>query len=177
MEKLIGIQEINDAFDAWLEKYGFSARIREMDTDFWWYHDNTISYSLFFPDIAVPIFFKVLDDLGCEYEFDNFFFPVFLHELGHSATYYAMSEDDVEISEEATAALAAINREYEVSDYETYYYIPTEYAATKWAVEFINNHFDAVQELMDTVGAAIRRFYELNEMVTEEMVGGQVCSM
>ena len=46
--ELQGLGLIDIALNHWLKKYGFSARVRGADTDFFWYHDDTIGYSFVF---------------------------------------------------------------------------------------------------------------------------------
>ena len=53
--------------------------------------------------------------------------------------------------------------------YDAYYHLPVEYEATRWAVEYINKYPERVEELVRTVGKAVRRFYKIHKVVNEEM--------
>lgn len=172
MSELKGVDLITTALNAWLIKQGFSARVREMDTDFYWYHDDdTISYSLFSTEDSIVQFDILMQELGCQYTID-WFYAAFLHELGHSHSYPNLSDEEI-LEDEAMKEWLHEQDEssFEENLYSLYFRIPMELVATKWAVNFINSNPNAVKELVDTVGAAVRLFYSLNEVVTEEMVG------
>ena len=153
--ELIGEGKINDAFNAWLMKHNFEARIGGMDTDFYWKPvEDTISYSFVYAQKYDTVFQKVCEKLGLAYEIDIFWLSL-LHELGHSETWHLVEEEHHIIDIETYTS-------------EDYYYHPRELVATQWAVDFINEHFDWVQELMNMSRAAIIEFFITNDIEMEE---------
>ena len=147
---LIGESLINEAFDSWLEKYGFDARIRGLENDFFWGLDtDTISYSFVHTERFITEFTEVCNGLGLAYDIDIFWLS-FFHELGHSMTYHFVDDDEVDAAEEAIGI--------------DYYYCTRELIATEWAVNYINEHIDLVCELMDSVRPAIINFFVKNNI-------------
>jgi len=147
---LIGESLINEAFDAWLEKHGFEARIGGLENDFYWsLTSDTITYSFVHTERFIEDFTEVCNGLGLAYDIDIFWLS-FFHELGHSMTYHFVDDDDADEAESATGM--------------AYYYCAREFIATEWAVKFINEHIDLVCELMETVRPAIVNFFVKNNI-------------
>ena len=165
--KLQGENLINIAFNHWLKKYGFKARVRGADTDFYWYHDDTISYSFFFPEQSVDNWARLLEELKCEYSI-NVFYTAFLHEVGHSKTYYSFKEEEIDEYYETLRLIDEEPASFADTLEYVYTHTPIEYEATAWAVNYINTYPERVKELVDLVGKAIRLFYKLNGVITEE---------
>lgn len=89
----------------------------------------------------------------------------FLHELGHHYTLDELSEDEVD---ESLSAKYRISDEYtdgRVDLQEEYYNLPDEAAATNWAIEYIRNNREKIDEFWSKLLNAIVQFYEAN--VTE----------
>ena len=100
MAKLKGIKKINRSFNRWLKKYGFETRVRGVDTDFFYYHnDDTIGYSFFYPEASVDSWINILNELGCNYSI-GVFYSAWLHELGHAQTFHIMNEEEIIESDE-----------------------------------------------------------------------------
>ena len=148
--EFIGEEMVNDAFNYWLEKNGFEARVFGLENAFAWNpYKDLIYYSVVMSEQADLMFYEYVDELGLKYEIDNFWLA-FLHELGHSETWCFVEEEDYDIPKNIT-------------DYE-YYRLPRESIATEWAVRFINEHADLVRDLTRIVGPVIDKFFELNEI-------------
>ena len=164
---LQGLGLINITFNHWLKKYGFAARVRGVDEDFFWYHDDTISYSFFFPVDAAKNWKMLMEELKCEYTID-LFFTAFLHELGHSHTYHWFDEDEIQEYNETCRLIAEEPSSFAESLEYVYTHLPIEYEASTWAVNYINTYPERVKELVDLVSKAIGLFYKLNDVVDEE---------
>lgn len=165
--ELKGLDKIDNALNAWLEKHHFKSRIRGVDSDFFWYHDNTIGYSFFFPEEAVTPWTELLNELGCNLIIDTFY-SVFLHEVFHGETYWDIPEDIRDECDEEKEIM--INDPGSFADlYWSYYHLPVEFEATAAAVKFMNTHLEAIEELVETAGAAIREFYRINDVVDEDL--------
>ena len=166
--KLQGLGLINLTLNHWLKKYGFDARVRGVDEDFFWYHDDTISYSFFFPKDAKKNWDALLEELGCQYDVD-LFFSAFLHEVGHSETYHTFEEEIIEECDELCELIATKPDSFDQDLDYVYTHMPVEYEASRWAVEYINANPQRIKELVSTVGKALDLFYKLNNVVDYEL--------
>ena len=166
--KLQGLGLIDIAFNHWLKKHGFSARIYGADTDFFWYHNDTISYSFFFGEASLNNWNLLLEELGCNYDIDPFY-SAFLHELGHSNTYRTFPTTIIRECERKHREICRNPNACVPNPEYAYTHLPVEYEATRWAVNFINEHPDAVLELVELVGKAVRLFYNINDIQDEEL--------
>ena len=165
--KLQGLGLINIAFNHWLKKYGFEARVRGVDEDFFWYHNNTISYSFFFPVDASENWSRLMEELGCNYSIDEFY-TAFLHELGHSHTYWDFEEEELDEYYDILKLMDKEPSSFAESIHYIYTHLPVEYEASRWAVNYINTYPERVKELVDLVGKAVRLFYKINDVVDED---------
>lgn len=166
MTKLKGERAINHAINRWLRKYHFKARVRGLDTDFFWYNSsNTISYCFAQSEEASSQWELLLSELGLKYELSDFWTSL-LHELGHSITWPSFTDEEID---ECNDMKELLQKEDESSFAENvhsiYFHLPIELAATQWAVEFINTRPKAVEELTKMVAPKISRFYILNNIV------------
>jgi hypothetical protein len=79
---MINEEPINDAFNAWLEKYGFSVRVYGMDYEFSYYADeHDITWSVLFDQETEDMWNAFLETLGLCYDLHHFW-TSFLHEVG-----------------------------------------------------------------------------------------------
>ena len=69
----------------------------------------------------------------------------FLHEIGHSRTMDYFTEADLE--EDCLAKNVIFFMDSSCAQMHAYWDLPMEFAANMWAVDFINSHIDAVNEL------------------------------
>ena len=166
--ELQGLGLINITFNHWLKKYGFTSRVRGVDEDFFWYHNNTISYSFFFPTEAAENWALLMEELGCKYDLDVFY-TAFFHELGHGHTYWDFEEDELDEYYDTLTLMDKEPSSFADSIHYVYTHLPVEYEASRWAVHYINTHPERVKELVDLVGKAVRLFYKINKVVTEDM--------
>ena len=144
--KLKGEQAINRALNRWLRKYGFKARVRGLDTDFFWYNDsNTIGYSFFQTQRSQDAWTSLMAELNLRYGVDSFW-TCFLHELGHSITWCQFTEEEIEENDRDKEWLAESDESSFAEDiHSLYFHLPVEIAATEWAVRFINENPQAVK--------------------------------
>jgi len=151
---LNGTDMITAALNTWLKKNNFEARCGGMESDFGWNPaQDYIFYSLTITEKSAQMFYEYTGELGLKYELDDFWLA-FLHELGHSETWYLVDEEDWDVP-------------IEITEYD-YFRHPREAIATEWAVDFINEHPQLVRDLTQIVGPAIRMCLELNKVNLEE---------
>lgn len=150
MEMLPGEIALNNAFNSWLEKYNFTVRVSGMGLDFCWdFLEDTIEYSILYTDQNQEEWNKFMVELGLEYEIDAFW-TSFLHECFHSETWFLVDDEDMSVPDD-------------ISPYD-YFRCPREYIASAAMVHFINENFEAVQELMDMVREPMEKFWEVNQI-------------
>lgn len=80
---------------------------------------------------------------GCKYSDIPAVVIAILHEVGHIQTYTQFSFDERMDFYEKKKPSHTEEEAYE------YWYVPDEYAANKWAIEYINTHIKAVLGLYD----------------------------
>lgn len=142
---MINEEPVNDAFNAWLEKYGFSVRVYGMDYEFSYYADeHDITWSVLFDQETENMWNAFLVTLGLRYDLHHFW-TSFLHEVGHDETMYLLTAEEIAYC--AERAKVCSNAEY--------FELSREIIATKWAIDFIHNNIEAVRELVATVGPLV----------------------
>ena len=99
-----------------------------------------------------------------EYQYDiDLFYTAFLHEVGHSKTYFGFSEEEVHEYDETLRLMDDEPNSFAEGINYTYSHLPIEYEATRWAVNYINTYPERIKELVDIVGKAVKLFYQLND--------------
>ena len=84
----------------------------------------------------------------------NTFLIGLLHEIGHIETY----DEDLDEQRDITYGLLKMafnNGEADIKEYNnSYFYIPAEYNATRWAVEYYENHIQECETLIQNLKGA-----------------------
>ena len=157
-----GYNAISRELESWLLDNGFEEVKVGFGSDFSYYLAKSyIQYSLMVPSNTTEDFERVLADLGCKIKVDQFY-SSFLHELGHHETYELLEDDEIDFSEsEKNRIRATMESDHEVN--MTYYYLPDEIIATQWAVDFMNEHTDAVIDMINRISPKIHEFYKIFE--------------
>lgn len=137
--------------------------VADCSLDFAFYPDAgedepDITYSLLVTEKTDKTFKKFVK-IAFNCDFDNIFVLSLLHEVGH-----AMTDEDWTARQQDDFA----NRKNGLSpdneiDLYTYYYIPDEYNATKWAIEYIQEHPQEIEKFWNRVQTQIENFYKENE--------------
>lgn len=113
-----------------------------------WYYDHgktIISYSLV-PDSKVEkTFVGFCRECGLTVEVSPFILS-FFHELGHYETIDIVTDEEYENSFFCKTALN-MKEHHTEQDYYAYYNLEMEYLATKWAVNYINEHREEIRYL------------------------------
>lgn len=89
-------------------------------------------------------FEQFLYEYGCDYVGIPYPILAFIHELGHVSTLQNFSQFDLKLFE---LAKQFSHGESDHDWYFRYWEMPDEFEANMWAIDFINNHIDAVEEL------------------------------
>lgn len=123
-------------------------------TDFaYYYTDNIVEYTLVVSARMDRMFREFAETLGLIHKVDVFLLSL-LHEVGHHETYDELDDADITYSADIKATLTTND-----CDVETYFNLPDEYAATEWAVNYINTHTAEVASLWQELQPAILQFY------------------
>lgn len=165
-------EDISNAFDTWLAKYGFGEVHTGLGPDFaFFYEDDWISYGIALGADSIKQFDDLLDELDCHITIDAFY-SAFLHELGHYMTLDTFTEQDLERSFAAQAKIERQVAEHLIDDIKAddlYFHLPVELAATRWAVRFMNEHLGAIEELYNTVQPLVNEFLTVNSLTNENI--------
>ena len=149
---MINEEPINDAFNAWLEKYGFSVRVYGMDYEFAYYRDERdITWSVLYDQETEAMWDAFLERMGLAYMLHHFW-TSFLHEVGHDETMYLLTAEEIAYCAERA----------KVCSLAEYFELSREIIATKWAIDFIHNNIVAVRELVATVGPLVADMLDLD---------------
>ena len=141
------MKELNCVLNSWLAEQGFETTVRGEEDAFGYYSmSDTISYALSMRETAIVSWENLMIELNCPVLM-NQFYTAFLHELGHAETLHWLTEEEELFSETEEARLAE-EEDVLAADYE-YYHLPREIIATRWAMEYISNHLEAVRKLVE----------------------------
>ena len=88
-----------------------------------------------------------------------------LHELGHIETMKTFNKmsialDDIKKSIIQTFIDSDFDKKRVIA--KTYYSLPTEYTATKWAVDWIRKHPNKYKVMLKRIEKALNNFYKIN---------------
>ena len=134
----------------WLVKNGFEKLDFAWALDFGYgvdSHEIHIGVQAF-PEISAW-FEEFLIENGCLYE--DIIDPVkcFLHELGHHMTNYKFTDEQLVICSWLKTYDEGVEELNEKDFLYHYWQVPDEMSANMWAIDFINEHIDAVCDLID----------------------------
>lgn len=119
---------------------GISNMDFELEEDFCWYpDDDTIDIAVVFAETSENVFSNYCISLGLDRDLFDSFGVSLLHELGHVKTYYTFSKEQIKEYEKNINILETAEID-DCTRYLTYYKLPVETAATKWAIDFIQKH-------------------------------------
>ena len=123
-----------------------------LGTDFC-YHTatNSISIALFVTEEADRSFNDFIKTEFPKIDASLFIWS-FLHELGHHETEDDFEDEEFDEYMRRTSSKDITNEEY--------YHLPIEYAATRWAGDYIQSHADEIARLNQDVTAAMYKFLE-----------------
>ena len=144
-------EKIMKILNDWLHKNCFKTRVDRIVkvADYFGWHpfSDIIACSIYYTEEEEIRWKNLMEECEVLFEIPTFV-SSFLHEVGHSITYFTFDE---ETRDKCDDIKDAINEEPEIFIEDThniYYHLPTEIAATKWAVNFINENIDKVSELV-----------------------------
>lgn len=142
--------ELEMYLNNWLADRGYELEVRECDDEFFYSDPLSLIGVAISGKTVDRHFLRFIEENGCNFEFSNAFIPCFLHELGHHET-----EDDFD--DEDHEEYCTFNMTFEGVDMDNYEnqlrYMthPIEFAATSWAIDYINSHEDEIYELAENL--------------------------
>ena len=117
-----------------------------------------IGWSFLYSDMHDELFNKYLRFLGLEYYFPTFIMSL-LHEVGHHKTLGNINNYSKMIDITKYKKLFNINSRKEL-DLLIYYNVPDEYEASKWAIQFANEHVLSLKVLTYILYPLINHCYK-----------------
>ena len=118
-------------------------------TEFQFYHElnNIVQWGFFEQQETMEQHFtQFFHEYGCVWT-DNTFILSLLHEVGH---YFTLSNFSKEEREQIEIEKEKIDTERNTIDRNyRYFELPTEFSASWWAIQFINNHLDWMEDLFN----------------------------
>lgn len=124
------------------------------DTDFAFYRDGTISYTVVVTERFDRLFLNY-----CETNFPLINAPIFLwslfHEIGHAMTDEEIDDETYDFCFNTKLGLDGENDE----DTITYFDLPDERRATEWGYYYMLNHEQEVSELWDRIRPLIQNLH------------------
>lgn len=117
-------------------------------------YTNTIYYALVLPERHSIMFYNYAMGKGLKIDCGCFIVSLF-HEIGHHKTIDVWKKDDLE---EFDMIKKIINSDSDI-EAKKYFSVPDENLATEWAVDYINNHSDIVEDLIERIQPLVDKFY------------------
>ena len=143
------IAKFNRELAEWFGSHGIPWLnfVEGSDFQFYYEYKNIIQWGFFEQTETMEQHFaQFFHEYGCVWT-DNTFIMSLLHEVGHYMTFSNFSEKEKEEVEKQKEKIDkqrnTINRNYQ------YFELPTEFAASWWAIQFINNHMDWMEDLFN----------------------------
>lgn len=138
------------------------------------YLDNKISYSLIFAKPADKYFKEFFENcLGFIFESDNDDFDIFtlslLHEIGHIKTMKKFTQKQIDKDFEKKDEISEWAMEAKRTHF-VYFSLPTEIAASRWAVEWAEKHPKKYKALKEDIRQSVFEFYKTNNLETDDSV-------
>ena len=139
----MNMEKFSEAIKDFLNYEGFEVEV-VYNTDFAYdYGSSTIYYALLIPDTAGQLLMNFARQHGLKYDCGSFYLSL-LHEVGHHETLDLLDDDEEEYSLKIKKQMGETDK---ISDILTYFNLPDEIAATKWAINYINNNKEKLQYL------------------------------
>lgn len=159
--------KITSILDEFLTEYECTSTLT---SDFCYFSDsNIIGYSFLVEEVNDALFMNVINSLSPIVSCDIFLWS-FLHELGHHQTIEDFSIKELKKYYKTKAKLSkrlskAKTDLQKLELKKQYFVLPDEYAATAWAVNFVNANLNKVQALWTKLQPEILEFYKKNELL------------
>ena len=144
-------EKIMKILNDWLHKNCFKTRVDKIietaDYFGWQPFLDEITCSIYYTKEEEIRWENLMNECGILFEIPTFV-SSFLHEVGHSITYFTFDEETRDKCDDIIDAICEESEIFIEDTHNIYYHLPTEIAATKWAVNFINENIDKVSELV-----------------------------
>lgn len=175
MAKLKGIKKLNKQITKAFRKAVFADCPKMYaDTDFsYWMDSEEITYGLVVTDYADKMMTTWVKDTF-DFKIGNIFVFSILHELGHYFTEDDFTDEemdaDTELKETLEDGLTKLRRRSKEYNelYQSYFGLPTEYSATKWAVDWIRENRKEANKLCIECNEALAKFYLRNGVTDDD---------
>lgn len=161
-KKIKGLNGLNNSVTYIVNKYTFADVKCFLSDEFAYYiKDDEINFSLYETERTSKTFMKFINSIGgkCDDDWDSFTYSI-LHEVGHYYTLNDMNDTIYKISHFLEKIIEKCYRKTNSDKiYSLYYYLPHEYIATKYAINFNPILFKGLKKELKR---EIERFYQKN---------------
>ena len=143
------MKNITRFLNKWLAEHDFEVSTKKGDEWCYFYSKSLITY-----EVGEEMteqnerFLEVCRECGLEYEVSLFTLS-FFHELGHHETMDDFTDREWARDEKVKSRVEN-SFDYERMDY-TYFHLPSEYCATEWGVDYINEHIDEIEKFDEKI--------------------------
>lgn len=135
----------------WLQNHDYELEVKVCENEF--FYSDPLSLIAVSPN-ATNLDHYFLDFISlndCSLTFSNAFIPMFLHEVGHSETMDDFSEEEWEEYRDFEHSFSNLDMDNPFLQFR-YFSHPIEFAATSWAISFINTHQQEIEEMVKALG-------------------------
>lgn len=148
-------EQIEKIINDFIKENDFAEVTAVIGADFCYYDSlNRIQFSLVVPKESMKAFTQFAINNGLKVDCGDFILALF-HELGHSETIDLLDEEETAYCLGKKRILGN-NR----SDYQEYMRLADEFAATAWAINYINNNAEKVKMLAEKVEKEMKKILD-----------------
>lgn len=163
--KLKGVKKLNSHMNKVLKPFGLKSALGK---DFSYNVITEIVQYAIVVDEDQNNFFSEFIEKNFDYKVTDIFLVSLLHEVGHHFT--VDDFDDAEWGFDHTQKVFienSINEDnYREKSFE-YFSLPTEFAATAWAIEYLKNHEEEMYRRWNEMLQHIQHFYNRNGVIDD----------
>ena len=169
---MCGVDRLNKNLEVWCARQGILGINFEAGLDYTYeIKSHKVIYAIIekaSDDFVEKDFAQFLYEYGCEREVGIGILSL-LHEIGHHMTYFSLNEKELVDSEWDKMCLEFASGYYEQNHYNhniIYWHTPVEFVANVWAIDFVNEHIEAVKELQSILTTGFNEIYSDDEINT-----------
>lgn len=160
--ELKGVEKVNQVVEDFVAQFGCGAI---MGDEFGYlYGRSIVEWSLLIGREVDEFFYSFVTKEFPD-AFTNLFVWSLLHEVGHHETIDMWSKEE---QKEFDSIKEELDKRYQEEDSREacfeYFNLPDEYEATRWAAEYIQSHELELIDFTKKMRAAVKNFYEENEI-------------
>lgn len=142
--------ELEQYLTNWLTSHDYELEVHECDDEFFYCDPLSFIGIATHAKAVDKHFLRFINEHGCKMQFSNAFIPEFLHEVGHDNMNGDFDDDEWEEYRDFEHSFEGLD----MDNYDNqlrYMTHPIEFAATMWAIDYINSHEEEIVELANAL--------------------------